>query len=186
MTKRQFKLGADLEVAGVASLAFGCGEQGPFLSGTMDRVAGDATDFAGRVGGATDLHFAEVGGMACQAIVQDGGRLEFGKDYDLGLVAGVGDVESAGSVAPLATGSRFRLIVHCDGAKVRIAVESLPDIGMASLAGPAADERVLIGGLGAERKQGGGGEQDQPLDRRSDRQRTLSLNPGPPKKFCGN
>jgi len=186
MTKRQFELGANLKVAGVAGLALGGCEQRPFLLGTMDRVAGDATDLAGRVGGATDLHLAEVGGMASQATVQDGRRLEFGKDDDLGLVSGVGDVEPAGSVTPLAAGSRFRLIFHCEGTKVRIAVESLPDIGVACLTGPAADVRVLLGRLGAERKQGGGGEQDQPLDRRSDRQRTLSLNPWSPKKFCGN
>ena len=75
-----------LEMAGVADLALLLGEQRADLGGAVDRVAGDAAHFAGRVRRAPNLDLAEIIGVTREAAVEHRARLELGETDDLSFV----------------------------------------------------------------------------------------------------
>jgi len=65
----QVKACADFEVAGVADILLGSRQEWADLRRAMNRVAGDAADFAGRVSRSANRYLAKIIGVASETAI---------------------------------------------------------------------------------------------------------------------
>lgn len=142
--ERQLKARLDAAMAVVANLALLVRQQALHAFRMMDRVATRATHFGRRMRRAPDVHLAEVLGVAGETLVNHLIRPESGKNGDLRFIAEAFDVRLARTMAAFAACFLRRLFAQSDGLKVRIPIETVPEIGMAGLARLAAHEGIRL------------------------------------------
>lgn len=142
MLERHVEASPDFLMARVAELALATGEQRAVLVSAVDGMAVCATNLARQVRRSVDMELPEVAGVALEAASLPFDRRQRRETHDLLLVQ-VQDVQERRPVAPFATSSFRRLVLHRDRPEVWVARERLPDSGMTSLADRAAHELLL-------------------------------------------
>jgi hypothetical protein len=106
----------------------------------MDGVAVGANDVVESVLRTSYVGACEGFSVTAQAIIQNLARVKLRESDDSGFAAMGLNVQFAGTMATLTSGSLRSLIARGDALKMRIFVESRPYIGMARAANVAADE----------------------------------------------
>ena len=150
MLESQGELRAHIVVATVAQVDLARRKE-EFRHGRfVDRVAVCADDITECMRRAADIGAADGLGVASQACVENIVGRKLGERDDGGLAAACPDMLQSGAVAAFAAGV-FRLgFTRRDALEVWIAVEILPNVGMAGAANLAAN---VIGGEGQRRRE---------------------------------
>ena len=135
-----FELSADTGVARIAEIVLLLGEQLLGRGGMVDGVTAGASHVVLGMLGALDIGLIEIFLVTRQAGLHGLlGRHQGKGPWDGGLAAPRRDMRAAGPMATFAAGAVRRFLAGSEGLKVRIPVEVLPDIRVASLANVGPD-----------------------------------------------
>lgn len=158
MLVRQLKAGSNVEMTFVTDLTLLVGQQVSDLVRVMDGMATDTAHLTGGMRRPADVHFPDVFGVAGEATVENLVGRKIRKTDDPRFIPHSFDMQLARAVTTLAARFLQRRLRQCDRFEVGVAIEAVPQVGMAGLADLAADVLVGIrrrlGGYGRETNRG--------------------------------